>query len=117
MMGGHTSVSLFQAAQVQLVARLFAGVLLKWSESLRTALGVSPHSQRLQLGASGHGWAALGRQPRRGWCGFAGRRGIRLGGGVAEVKQSLAVFWAQQVHDGTGTWFVFRKTKTKTEKH
>lgn len=101
MMGGRyaTSVSLSEAAQVQLVARLFARFLLKGSEGLRAAFGISPRGQRLLLEASGRGGAALGRQPRRRWRGFGGRRGVGLGGGVAEAAQSLSVFGPQQVQD------------------
>lgn len=115
MMGRRnaTSVSLFEAAQVHLVARLFARVLLKRSEGLRAAPGISPHSQRLLLEASGRGGAALGGQPRCGWCGFVGRQGVRLGGRVAEVEQSLSVFGPQQVHDGTRTWFVCAMTEDR----
>lgn len=101
--GAATSVSLFEAAQVQLVSCLFARVLLKRSEGLRAALGISPHGQRLLLEARGRRGDALGRQPHRGWCGLAGRRGIRLGGGLAEVEQPLSVFGPQEVHDGIGT--------------
>lgn len=48
-----TFVSLLQAAEVQLIARLFAGVVLKRPEGLRGGLDASPHRQGLLLEAGG----------------------------------------------------------------
>lgn len=109
----HTFVSLLQAVQVQLVARLFAGVLLKRSEGLCGVLDSSPCSQRLLLEAGG-GRTARSRGPcwpqgTMGVCG--GRSGGGHVGGVAEVAQSLSVFRPQQLHDWTGTWSRFRTTR------
>lgn len=87
-----TFVSLLQAVHVQLIARLFARVLLKWPEGLQGGLDASPRSQRLLL-ETGGGW-----RPR--WQrGIVGGRGRGFGGGVAAVEQSLSVFRSQQLHD------------------
>lgn len=88
-----TSVSLFEATQVQLVARLFARVLLKWSEGRRGAFSTSPHCQRLLLEARGCS-VALSWQAR--WQrGLVAGRGVRFGRGVAEVEQPLSVLRSQ----------------------
>ena len=118
-MMGHvvpTFVSLLQAVQVQLIACLFAGVLLKRSEGLCGRLDSSPRSQRLLLEARG-GHTACSRGPcwPQGTMGVCG--GCSCGGhagGVAEVEQSVSVFRPQQLHDWTGTWSIFRTTTTES---
>lgn len=79
-------MTLSQPTQVELVALLFARVLLKRPEGLRGRLHASPRRQSLLLLLEAQGGGATGV------------RGGGTGGGT-EAEQPLSVRGSQQLHD------------------
>lgn len=100
-----TSVSVSQAGQVELVARLLARVLLEGAKGGSGGLGASPGDQRLLLEAGGEGRGRRGRLQGGAlgrWCGgFAG--------GAAEAEDPLSVFGSEELQDGNGSCSGFRQ--------